>query len=295
MITVNTFSKTIEEFLTHLSFEKKISSHTQRAYRIDLTQFQEYWAETTHHEEIDIKGALQKYLSHLKILAINNRSIARKLSCFSSFLKFLLKKNIRIDIEIKRPTFKRKLPTPLTHEKLTHILNIAPEALPSRFPLRDKAIIELLYATGITSMEITRICINDIDFENRCIVIIGKKNKSRTVFFNEIARKRLLDYFHDERKHAAHIAEPFFLNHCGQQLTTRSIQKICNMFKLFLDTVEEVTPHTFRHSFATHLIENGIDKKDLKEFLGYSALLSTEQYAHVVPKIKTKRHPSTEV
>lgn len=287
MIELASFAATIQEFLTQLKSQKKISYHTQRSYTTDLEQFKRFWHELQSNQRrlILIQEALQEYIHALDHRILEKRSIARKLSCFSSLIKFLQKKSMSITLDIKRPTFERKLPHPISPEELDALLAIHAEALPTSFPLRDKALIELLYATGVTSSELVRITLDDIDLARSAIKITGKKNTTRVVFFGTMAHERLLDYLTRERRPGLTLSEPLFLNpHNNKPLTTRSVQKICSMFKQFLPEDQPLTPHTLRHSFATHLIENGINKKDLQELLGYSAFLSTEQYAHVIPK-----------
>ena len=155
------------------------------------------------------------------------------------------------------------------------------EHLPTRRPIRDKAIFELLYATGIRCSELISIKLSNIDMNNKTIRIIGKGNKERIVLFGQKAHEKLVKYLENERPNPKNQSERLFLNHRGGPLTCRSIQRIIAMFRNLLKVNRKITPHKLRHSFATHLLNQGVDLRVVQELLGHKTLASTEKYTHV--------------
>ena len=154
--------------------------------------------------------------------------------------------------------------------------------------MRDKAILELLYATGIRCSELVNICFNDINLEEKTIRIFGKGRKERIVLFGNKAKKQLVRYITAERETVAHKDEAVFLNFRGGQLSSRSVQRIIEMFRKFLQLERPITPHKLRHSFATHLLNQGADLRMVQELLGHQTLASTEKYTHVSLQVLSK-------
>ena len=156
--------------------------------------------------------------------------------------------------------------------------------LPSHRPIRDKAIFELLYATGIRCAELTQIRLEDINFQEKTILIKGKGRKQRYVLFGEKAKAKIIQYMNAERFTHDKGNSILFLNRQGESLTNRMIQMILTMFGKFLTVKKQLTPHKVRHSFATHLLNAGLDLRSLQELLGHQSLSSTEKYTHVTTK-----------
>ena len=153
--------------------------------------------------------------------------------------------------------------------------------MPTRFPIRDKAIFELLYATGVRCSELVNICIRDIDMKEKTIRIVGKGKKERLVLFGAKAYEKVMEYCKTERPPVEHQYEPLFLNYRYEKITSRSVQRIIKMFRSFLRIERPLTPHKLRHSFATHLLNQGADLRAVQELLGHKLLSSTEKYTHV--------------
>jgi integrase/recombinase XerC len=213
---------------------------------------------------------------------MDKSSIARKFSCFKSFATFLRSSNIDLKLQLKRPRLDKKLPVYLSVEEMFHLLDtIQDSQLPTRFPARDKAILELLYATGIRCSELIGIRFCDLDMDNRTIRIKGKGKKERIVLFGDKARTKLADYLRLERAHQRAIDEQLFLNYRHEPLTSRSIQRVIQMFRQFLKVDRPISPHKIRHSFATHMLNQGVDLRVVQELLGHQSLASTEKYTHV--------------
>ena len=273
-----------DEFLTYLQVERNLSMHTLRAYEGDLRQFISFWNNSVQQDikYLSLRQIIERYLVSLFYKKIDKSSIARKFSCFKSFEKFLLTHGIKLNLDLKRPRLDKKLPIYLSIDEITHLLDTVPhDELPTRYPLRDKTIFELLYATGIRCSELVAIRLRDIDLNEKTIRIKGKGNKERIVLFGAQAKEKITHYMHRERPHPNTTDEYLFLNYRQTQLTTRSIQRIIQMFRPFLKVKRHITPHKLRHSFATHMLNQGVDLRVVQELLGHKTLASTEKYTHV--------------
>lgn len=283
-MTLKEFNEKIQEFLTYLEVEKNLSENTTRAYANDLQQLYHFWHTITkeHKLEVPLKQALERFLITLYHKKISKSSIARKLSSFQSFEKYLLKEGITLKLQLIRPRVDKKLPLYLSVDEIFHLLDtVKNEDLPTKKPLRDKAIFELLYATGIRCSELINIRIKDIDHEQKIIKILGKGNKERLVLFGTKAQSSILTYCAKDRSSLEGPEDYLFVNYKNEPLTSRSIQRIIEMFRKFLKTERPITPHKIRHSFATHLLNQGTDLRVIQELLGHKTLASTEKYTHV--------------
>lgn len=285
-----------EEFLDYLRIKQNVSSHTYRAYKCDIKQFFTFWKKTHHKDNVTMKKIIERYLVALFYKKIDNKTIARKFSCFSSFEKFLKQKSIILRLDLKRPKITRKLPVYLTIDEIFLLLdNISTDQLQTDFPYRDKAIFELLYATGIRCSELTQIRIADLTAPTRSIRIFGKGKKERIVLYGSKAEKSMQEYLTHERKAVISDKEHFFLTKTGSPLDTTHVRKIIGMFRKLLPLQRSLTPHKIRHSFATHLLQKGMDLRMIQELLGHKTLASTEIYTHVsveqLKKICATIHP----
>ncbi len=284
IMTLKDFEEKIAEFITFNEIEKNLSENTLRAYLNDLTQLLYFWQRIIKEQsaEIPFKQIIERLLISLYHKKMSKNSIARKLSTFQSFEKFLLKQHIALNLHLVRPRLEKKLPIYLTVDEIFHLLDAVKETdLPTKKPLRDKAIFELLYATGVRCSELINIKINDIDFNNKIIRIKGKGNKERLVLFGSKAHVSITKYIEKERVSITDTHNYLFVNTANEPLTSRSIQRIINMFGRCLKTERSISPHKLRHSFATHLLNQGVDLRAIQELLGHKTLGSTEKYIHV--------------
>ncbi len=282
MITYGELKEKKEAFLIYIDIEKNLSLHSQRAYTTDLAHLFVFWANLNKNSVVSIKRALEQYLVFLFNKKFDKSSIARKISCFSSFEKFLKKDGLDLNLRLARPRVDKKLPTTLSIDEITHLLdNVKDEDLLSSRPIRDKAIFELMYATGIRCSELVSIRLCDIDLANKVVRIFGKGRKERIVLFGTKAHDKISSYLQHERPPAESISDPLFVNYRTMPLTSRSIQRIFEMFRQFLKIKRPITPHNIRHSFATHLLSQGADLRLVQELLGHKTLSSTERYTHV--------------
>lgn len=295
------FKEKINEFLVFLNVEKHASEHTLRAYQVDLEQVCTFWADITKKEPLlsTIEAVLKRYVVALFYKKISKSSLARKCSSIRSFQSFLQQQGINLKLDIKSPKLDKKLPATLTVDEIFYLLDtIKPEELPTKYPERDQAVFELMYATGVRCSELINIKLSDIDMSARKIRVLGKGKKERFVLFGSKAFTCLQRYLSTER--SALVAGQYdsgylFLNRNGTQITTRSIQRIFEMFRKFLQIERKLTPHKIRHSFATHLLQQGVNLRIIQELLGHKTINSTEIYTHVssqqLSKMCDEKHP----
>ena len=236
-MNISDFLKKKDEFLTFIDVERNLTENTTRAYEGDLQQFSTFWETIQKNEinKIQIKQAIERFFVSLFHKKISKSSIARKLSCLKSFERYLLGDGINLNLNLKRPRVEKKLPEFLTVDEMFHLLDdVKDEELDSKYPARDKAILELLYATGIRCSELVGIKIKNIDFEEKTIRIYGKGRKERISLFGNKAKEKLHTYITKERTTINSTDEYLFLNHRNQQLTSRSVQRIIQIFRKFL-------------------------------------------------------------
>ncbi len=297
-MTFEILNEHIKAFIEYLRVERNLALNTQKAYKCDLQKFTDFWQSMDKEEQTHFtpRQVIERYLVSLFYNKIDKSSIARKFSCFKSFERYLKKEGINLELKLVRPRLDKKLPIYLSIDEIFHLLDTVKNSeLTSQYPIRDKAILELLYATGVRCSELVNIKLSDIDTDNRTIRIIGKGNRERIVLFGKKADDQIKHYLEHERLHPKHIDEALFLNYRGEQLTSRSIQRIFEMFRRFLKLERKITPHKIRHSFATHLLNQGADLRIVQELLGHKTLSSTEKYTHVslddLARMCDKVHP----
>lgn len=301
MINFEMFKDKTSDFLAFLEVEKNVSSHTLRAYQSDLDQLADFWGQIAKRESSEqhaLDRILRRYTVSLFYKKLSKRSLARKLSCLRSFQRFLEGMGIKLSINFKSPRLDKKLPGTLTVDEIFFLLDsIKHEDLPTKYPVRDKAIFELLYATGVRCSELVNIKLIDINATDRTIKVFGKGRKERIVLFGIKAGNALTYYLQEERpKMLRYEDNPFlFLNCQGEKLTTRSVQRIFEMFRKLLKIDRKLTPHKVRHSFATHLLNEGTDLRIIQELLGHKTIATTEIYTHVsnqqLAKMFDEKHP----
>lgn len=272
--------KEINLFLDYLLIDKKYSNNTIDSYKIDLTRFISFVnKEINNIYEDDI-------INYLKYLHTNNyseRSIARNLSSIKSLYKFLLlEKIISHDItkDIDTPKQKKALPKVLTEEEINKLLDIR---LIDHFQYRNKAMLELMYATGMRVSELINIKVFDIDLEADIIRIIGKGKKERIVPLGDYALEYLKIYYNNYRPILLFKGENdyLFLNNHGEKMTRQGFFKIIKKLAIEQGIEKDFSPHTLRHSFATHLLNHGADLRSIQELLGHSDISTTQIYTNL--------------
>jgi site-specific recombinase XerD len=273
------FIKEKDLFLHFLEHNKHVSIHTIKSYKLDIDQLIAFWNEGCTDSDCF------ETVATLFFEALHNRpdtrksSYARKVSCFNTLKKFLKNKGYTIDTTFQRPVIHHKAPDIIDLESLMSLLEKMHRIdIPSQHPLRDKAIIELLYSTGMRCSELAHIEMNHINFEERSITIKPPYKKDRIVFFGRQAHIHIQKYIDYERPPIKNMHEKLFLNYRNTPLTIRSIQRICSMFKKCLETSFDLTPRTLRHACAQHMALKGADVEFLQQFLGHKTRMSTAKY-----------------
>lgn len=284
-MNVQEFLEKTKNFLDHLDVERHLSAHTYRAYATDLRQIYDFWHKINKQasQPISLQHAIERFFITLYNKKTRKSTVARKISCLKSFIHFLETQEASPSLHIVRPRLDKKLPTYLTVEEIEYLMDTVPlEKLPTKHPYRDKAIFELLYATGVRCSELVTIRMSLIDFDQKTIKICGKGNKERIVLFGRKALSSLRSYIQEERP--APYTTPtdhLFLNNRFEPLTSRTVQRIIQHLCQLLPTKRRITPHTLRHSFATHLVHNGTDLRTVQQLLGHHTLSSTALYTHI--------------
>ncbi len=290
----------LKEYLTILLYEKNLSENTINAYRNDINKFMEYAKEICINDLNNItSGHITKYFEEQRELGIDSSTTARYMSSIKSFFLYLESNNY---IE-KNPTEKlgpvkksRKLPAVLSFQEIEKILNVP--NTDDITGLRDKAILETFYSSGLRVSELINLKINDLFFEDDVIRVLGKGAKERIVPIGSSAVKWLKEYFVRSRPHLEKKSKSqniVFLNKRGTKLSRMWIWKIFNYYAKEAGITKEIHPHTFRHSFATHLLEGGADLRAVQEMLGHADISTTQIYTHVdrnyIKQVHRDHHP----
>ena len=283
------------EFLNYIKNEKNYSKLTIKSYKEDLEEFLfvTKLKDIYYASEIDIK----KYYKYL--YNKNKSTISRKISTLKSYYKFLCKNSNYSNImtKFKLPKKKKSLPTFLNYKDLEELISASSEG---DFGERNKLIIEMFYATGVRVSELVNIKLSDIDFSEKTIRIHGKGNKERFVFYGEYCEEALNLYINNLRRKLVdkNNNEFLFLNKYGGKISDRSIRNIINTIIKETSIKMNIHPHTLRHTFATHLLSQGIDLKSVQFLLGHENLSSTEIYTHVTDEmlrnVYLHSHPRSE-
>ncbi len=292
MTDTKMFNNAYEEFLRHLKYERAVSPHTLRNYASDLAQFRDYLLGVEKRPDVPLAAVdrltIREWMSELHG-GHKKTSIARKIASLRTFFEFLVREGIVETNPAKlvaTPRIERKLPNHLSVEDAVRFIE-TPD-ISTDLGKRDRAIIEFLYATGLRVSELVSINFADLDMRERLVRVIGKRKKERVVPFHEFAQQALLVYLNDVR--------PIFLNNCpvterddqaiflnyqGTRLTTRSVGRMIDKYIKRCADIHDISPHSLRHSFATHLLDSGADLRDIQELLGHARLSTTQIYTQV--------------
>ncbi len=287
----------INEFIEYLKNEKRYSLNTVKSYKRDLNDFSSFLIK----ESLDIVDELtiKSYLAHLYVSKLSKKTVARRISSLKSYYKFKEKKyNHKTTFlkDIKSPKKDKLLPDMIYNDELKKVLEYNPTGL---FSYRNKAIVSLLYSSGIRVSELCNITIESIDLENRYLIVKGKGNKTRVCPFSKTTKKAIEEYIHFERNNLAKSDNNYLLiNKYGGSLSTRAVETIIKNISIKLFGNTKLHPHIFRHTYATTLLNNGADLRTVQELLGHSSLITTQIYTHLakeeINKIYKNSHPRNE-
>jgi len=274
----------IIEFEKYLKYQRNYSDYTTDNYIRDLNEYNKFLnINKFKYDNVDYNICV-KYLNFLNDNKLSKASISRKLSSLRTFYKYLVL-NKKIDsnpfLLISSPKKEKKLPKYINYNNIDEILNIP--NMDTMEGQRERVILEVLYASGIRVSELVNIKLKDIDFNNKTILIFGKRSKERMVSFGEYARDAINLYIKDARsKYLSGIESEYLLvGKKKEKLTTRRVEQIIDDIINKTSIKLNITPHMFRHTFATHLLDNGCDLLAVQELLGHESLSSTEVYTHI--------------
>ena len=330
-------STIINQFLEYLKFERRFSEHTAKCYGADLAQFGDFLCGTSeagnhehdsmslgheHHDnghatavatQVHVEtnqlllsadtDSVRAYLAHLNEKEYSKATIARKLATLRSFYKFLVKRNYvgtNPVTSVRTPKQDKKLPRFLEYEEVKRLLETPP--INTWLGARDRAIMETLYSTGIRVSELVALNMEDIDFLGEVIHVRGKGKKERIAPIGTSALQTIQHYMEFRNKRAQNNSnfdsKVLFVNKHGKRLSTRSVRRKMDKYLKMAGLDPAISPHTLRHSFATHMLNNGADLRSVQELLGHQSLSTTQVYTHLttsrLKEVYENAHPRNE-
>lgn len=284
----------IDKFLRYLEIEKNASNHTILNYRLDLEEFGNFLnprvlaaddaasAAPVKKTPLDITKidylALRRFLAALKQKGIKSRTVARKVSCLKTFFKFLMREGYLADnpaLLISSPKIDKHLPNFLTEAEMSRLIEFPKADTVSG--LRDRAIFETLYSTGMRISELVSLNVGSPDYISGIVKVQGKGKKERIVPLGDKAITAIRQYLVKRKSDSKSL----FLNSRGEKITDRGVRVILDKYIKLISEKQNISPHTFRHSFATHLLNRGADLRSVQELLGHANLSTTQIYTHL--------------
>lgn len=271
----------LNDFLEQLTFQRNLSEHTVRSYRLDIIEFIEYTTKESvdvlNFKYVDARG----YLTYLYDKNHKKATVSRKISALRSFYNFLIDANVVESnpfVNLPFPKKEKALPSFLYENEIEMLFDTLDKN--SKMYTRDLAILELFYATGIRSSELLSLDRSRIDLNYQLLKVLGKGNKERIVPFNNSAKTALENYI-DEFSFEINQSGTLWVNYRGEPLTSRGLRYIVDMMVKKSSAAFHLHPHKIRHSFATHMLNNGADLRAVQDLLGHDSLSTTQRYTHV--------------
>ena len=283
------------KFITYLSSEKRFSEHTIKSYTTDLKQFTYFLSSEfqiiDEINEISFQ-IIRTWIASLLEKGLSPRSVNRKISTLKTYFKFLIREGKLIEnpmMKVVAPKSKKRLPVFIEEDQIASLLNEV-QFEEGFVGQRNRLIIELFYVTGIRLSELINIKISDVDFNNQSIKVLGKRNKERIIPLSSTTINSLNNFIENNQKN--HF---LFTNLDGMKLYTKLVYRLVNKYIAKISSVNKKSPHILRHTFATHMLNNGADINAIKELLGHANLSATQVYTHnTIEKLKTvykQAHP----
>lgn len=291
-----------DKFCTYLHIEKNASPLTIINYKKDIKAFSDFLIDRYNEKFCWNNVTVLDIRAYLAVLNKHNyakRTISRRISSLRSFYKYLIRENyleFNPFIKVKTPKLDKKLPSFLEEIEINELLEMPEENI---LGIRDRAVLELLYATGCRVSELVALTVESIDIENRYVLLHGKGNKERIVPLGHLSCLALEKYYKESRNILLHkygkSHDFVFVNSRGGILTDRSVRRILDKYIKKLAMHKKVSPHTIRHTFATHLLDHGADLRAVQELLGHANLSTTQIYTHItaerIASVYQKNHP----
>ena len=290
----------IESFMLTLEKERNFSLHTIKAYKNDLNRFNYFLNNTLSRKKLAKinRNDIRKFLAEEYDNGYSSKTVARRLATIKSYFKYLVKTELiqeNISIHINSPKVPKKLPN-FVDKNLIDTLMKTP-SLDTHIGIRDRAVLELFYSTGMRLSELVNMNIGDFEINKKLIRVIGKGNKERIIPYGRTAESAIKNYLkiRNISLKSAYANKPLFVNSSEKRISKRTIQRRMNNYIKLVADGKRIGPHLLRHTFATHLLDNGADIRAVKDLLGHSSLSSTQIYTHVsIEKLKkdyTQAHP----
>jgi integrase/recombinase XerC len=292
----------IKAFVMHLQVERNASPETIRNYRSDLHQLTKFLQRTKHetvpiHIGVVTGDHIRAYLHSLDQRGEKASSLARKLACLRSFFRFLVREGLlhkNPTENLRSPKLPKPLPRVLTKDDAAALMEFPTKQSP--LSLRDRALLETMYSTGARVSEVVGINLDDVNETGGIVCLRGKGRKERMVPIGDLALHAIQEYRTSLKPSArgSHLPSPMFLNHRGRRITTRSVARMVSQYSSRL-IGGAVSPHALRHSYATHLLDEGADLRSIQEMLGHASLSTTQKYTHLAMDqllaVYDKAHP----
>ena len=306
-----TLQTTISEFLTHCQFEKNLNAKTIEAYTTDLKQFLNFVVSEDARKDVQKidKVILKKYLQELS--SFKTKTIKRKMACLKAMFNYLEYENDDFYSPFRRLKIRLKdafiLPTVMNIDEVRQILNTLYQSLNNidkekykyKSMVRDIAVVELLFATGMRVSELCHLRLNDVDLKQGIIKIFGKGSKERMIQICQQETIHALQNYINLFSKQLQFDQPFFINRLGNNLSTQSVRIMIKNYIKQSKINKHITPHTFRHTFATLLLEESVDLKYIQTLLGHSSITTTQIYTHVntekQKEILLTKHPRRKI
>lgn len=291
-------NKQIKEFLDYLSNERLYSENTVKSYQFDLEKFFDFlYSENIFMDQVDLL-VIRNFLTKEIELGVTKRSCRRRLSSLKHFYNYMIKVgylNENPFIYINSPKIEKRLPRFLTQEQVTYLLN-ANKIRTDELAIRDQAILETLFSSGVRAAELISLNMQNLDMSRRTMRVIGKGDKERIVLFSNDCKQTLNKYIKELRPKLLAKSKAFspalFLNSQGNRLTTRGLELILKKVEEKTGVEFDLHPHLLRHSFASTLLNNGADLIEIQKLLGHESLNATQVYTHVTEESMKKAYSS---
>ena len=302
----------LSEFLRFIRLNRSASAHTARAYGSDVSQFLDHVAQLTGLPRTELKAthldrlALRSFLADLHKRGLSRASAARKLAAARTFLRYLRREGLVDDDPgglVPTPKRDVRMPVHLSEDEMNRLVGAPSHDDP--LGRRDRAILELFYASGLRLSELAGLDVDDVNLSAQMVRPLGKGSKQRLVPFNKSTAKAIREYLRDraqlmqagdaKRPRSRDRSDPLFVNYKGSRLTVRSVDRLVRRYAIESAVRPGVSPHALRHSFATHLLQRGADLRAIQELLGHARLSTTQRYTHVnaaqLLDVYRKSHP----
>lgn len=282
-----TSEQLVDAFIVHVHVERNLSARTVDAYSSDLGAFLEWTRRQDLHILDADHRALRRYLAELDRAAYSRRTVARRLAALRSLYRYLVVRGLAQSSPaavLATPKVPRHLPAVATTDLVTRLL-AAPDP-ESAAGLRDRAMLELLYATGVRVSELTGLDCGDVDLAQGLVTVMGKGGRQRTVPMHPVAVRCVRAYLASGRPNlgASRVDDALFLNRLGTRLSPGGVRRMLDRYLAAIGSEADISPHDLRHTFATHLLDGGADLRTVQELLGHVALSTTQIYTHVSAK-----------